>query len=139
MATNKTLETNDSVADFLSLIDNEIKRADCFKIAALMAGKTGLEPKMWGPAIVGFGSYHYKYESGREGDAPLIGFSPRKNAITLYLTSNFPEKEELLKHFGKHKISKACIYIGKLADINIDVLKQMIICSVAHVKQKNYI
>ena len=81
---------------------------------------------MWGPAIVGFGSYHYKYESGREGDAPLVGFSPRKDALTLYLSSDFPERETLLTQLGKHKTGKGCVYIKKLSDVNLDVLQALI-------------
>lgn len=129
MAKNKTVETTSSVADFISLIENETKRNDSFKITEIFREQTGFEPKMWGPSIIGYGSYHYKYDSGHEGDAPLVGFSPRKNAISLYLSSTFDGREELLEKFGKHKTSKACIYINKLSDVNIEVLKEMITAS----------
>jgi len=133
MAKNKTTQTTDSVAGFISSVEDETKRNDSHHLIKLMQAQTGFEPKMWGPSIIGFGSYHYKYASGHEGDAPLVGFSPRKDAISLYLC-NFTEKEELLQKFGKHKAAKACIYIKKLADIDIEVLKIMITNSVEHLK-----
>jgi hypothetical protein len=125
MAKNKTNETTGSVTDFINAVADEGKRNDSFAIAELMQQQTGLEPKMWGPAIVGFGSYHYKYDSGHEGDAPLIAFSPRANAISLYMCS-FDGREDLLKIFGKYKMAKACIYIKKLSDVDIKVFKQLI-------------
>jgi hypothetical protein len=94
-----------------------------------MSGITGFKPYMWGPSIIGFGNYHYKYQSGHEGDAPLAGFSPRKNAITIYMASKFPERDELLKQLGKYKLTVACIYIKTLDDINISILKKMISAS----------
>ncbi|MBK9104402.1 MAG: DUF1801 domain-containing protein [Saprospiraceae bacterium] len=124
---NKTTETESSVADFLAGISDEKKRKDCQAIIDLVTSSTGLHPKMWGPAIVGFGSYHYVYESGREGDAPLAGLSPRANAITLYLGSSFDQRAELLAKFGKFKEGKGCIYIQKLEDIDTGVLAQMFI------------
>jgi hypothetical protein len=136
MAKNKTTETTTSVTDFINTVADETKRNDCFRIIELMQKQTGFEPKMWGAAIVGFGSYHYKYESGREGDAPLIGFSPRANAITLYLSSNFNTREELLKKFGKHTTGKGCVYIKKLQDINTSILKKMITDSFQHTRKK---
>jgi len=126
MAKNKTTETLASVAGFLATIKDKQKRSDSSAIADLISRHTGLEPKMWGSAIVGFGSYHYKYESGREGDAPLAAFSPRANAIVLYLSSEFDEREALLKKFGKHKTGKGCIYIQKLEDIDTSVLAKMV-------------
>lgn len=126
MAKNKTTETENSVIDFINLVTDETKRNDSFRIVELMKSQTGFEPKMWGPSIIGFGSYHYKYNSGHEGDMPLIGFSPRKNAIVLYLESNFSRRAELLQKFGKYKGGKVCIYIKKLADVNTDVLQEMI-------------
>lgn len=137
MAKNKTFETIESVSDFLDRLDSEIKKNDSLLICDLMKEATGHEAKMWGPSIIGFGSMHYKYESGHEGDVPLIGFSPRKNAMTLYMASNFPEKEELLKNFGKHKLSKSCIYVNKLKDIDVGVLKQLIKASVSHTISTN--
>jgi hypothetical protein len=103
-------------------------------MVTIMEKVTGFKAKMWGPSIVGFGSYHYKYESGREGDAPLVGFSPRKNEISLYLSSSFENRDALLEKFGKHKSAKACIYIKKLADIDQEIFKEMIALSVKHVK-----
>ena len=134
MAQNKTTENNLSVPDFLNTIPDENKRADCFNLSDILSLTTGFEAKMWGNAIVGFGSYHYKYESGREGDAPLVGFSPRKDAIALYLSSQFKDREELLAKFGKHKTAKACIYLKKMSDIDVSVLKEMTINSVERIK-----
>jgi nucleoid DNA-binding protein len=136
MAQNKTVETEASVTEYINTIADEEKRKDCAEIIKLFAKATGLKPKMWGPAIVGFGSYHYRYESGREGDAPLTGLAARVNAITLYLSSDFEKKDELLKKFGKHKTSKACIYIQKLGDVDKDVLHEMVVRSVEHTRSK---
>jgi len=134
MAKNKTTETLKSVTDFVNAMADEIKRKDSFRIIELMKSQTGFEPKMWGPSIIGFGNYHYKYASGREGDMPLVGFSPRKPAIVFYLSGNFEKRDELLKNFGKHKTNKGCIYVKKLDDINIEILKKMIAASVKHVQ-----
>lgn len=135
MAKNKTTETANSIIDFVNTVENEIKRNDAFELIKLMHEQTGFEPKMWGPSIIGFGSYHYKYASGHEGDAPLVGFSPRKEAISLYLCPLFEDKEELLAKFGKHKAAKGCIYIKKIADIDIEILKKMILLSVKHLNE----
>ncbi len=135
MAKNKTTETQSSVAGFIKTIKDEKKRKDCLAIIDLITRHTALEPKMWGTGIVGFGIYHYKYESGREGDAPLIGLSPRANAITLYL-SNVKEKEDLLKKLGKHKMGGGCIYIQKLEDIDTGILIKMIDNSIRHLSNK---
>ena len=135
MAKNKTTETQESVADFLKTIKDEKKSKDCAAIIKLITKHTGLKPKMWGTAIVGFGSYHYKYESGREGDAPLAGLSPRANAITLYF-SNAKEKPDLLKKLGKHKMGGGCIYIQKLEDIDTNILAKMINNSIKHIRRK---
>ena len=129
--TNKTTETVASVSDFINTIADEAKRADSFKLTALMEEASGHKAKMWGPAIVGFGSYHYKYESGREGDAPLIAFSPRKNSLTLYLP-DFESKEQLLQKLGKHKQSGGCTHIIKLTDVDNTVLKQLLDESFKH-------
>lgn len=126
MAKNKTFETENSVEAYIASIADEKRRNDCRQIISLMTKKTGMEPKMWGAAIVGFGSYHYKYESGHEGTAPLLGMSSRTNAITLYLSSSFEGRDVLLAKLGKHKTSKACIYIKKNEDINMEVLAEMI-------------
>ena len=132
MATNKTTETSNSVTDFINAVENEVKRNDAFELVKIMQNITGFEPKMWGPSIVGFGSYHYKYDSGHEGDAPLAGFSPRKAATTVYFYLPEENREELLSQLGKHTSSKACIYIKKLADINIEVLKKIILRSMEY-------
>ncbi|MEO6719965.1 MAG: DUF1801 domain-containing protein [Ferruginibacter sp.] len=134
MAKNKTTENDNSVTEYLKAIPDEKRRLDVSKLVELFSKQTALPPKMWGSAIVGFGSYHYKYESGREGDAPLTGLASRANAITLYLSSKFNDREELLKQFGKHKTSKACIYIQKLEDIDTKVLGKMIVNSVRHTR-----
>jgi len=135
MAKNKTTETENSVEDYLDNIPDEKRHEDCSAIIKLIRDETGLKPKMWGTGIVGFGSYHYKYESGHEGDAPLTGLASRSNAITLYLTSDFDQKDELLKKLGKCKTSKACIYIKKIEDINVSVLRKMINISVKSIKE----
>jgi nucleoid DNA-binding protein len=133
---NKTTETNNSVDAFLKSVADETKRTDSFELVKLMQQHTGFEAKMWGPAIVGFGSYHYKYASGREGDAPLVGFSPRAKEISLYLSQEFAEKEKLLQHFGKHRTGVGCVYIKKLQDINIEVLAKLITASVSYLQEK---
>lgn len=137
MAKNKTVETPGNVTDFINLIENEAKRNDSFKIVEIFRKQTGLEPKMWGSSIIGFGTYHYKYDSGREGDAPLVAFSPRKNAFSIYLSSTFDRRQELLEKFGKHKTSKACIYVNKLSDIDVNVFKEMIMASIIQPKNLN--
>ena len=137
MAKNKTIETQASVAGFLKTISDEKRRKDCSVIIDLVTKHTGLEPKMWGTAIVGFGSYHYKYESGREGDAPFTGLASRANAITLYLGSKFEKREELLSKFGKYKAGKGCIYIQKLEDIDTNILIKMVKNSIEYRKTQN--
>jgi len=126
MAKTKTHETEVKVEDFLNQIAEEKRKADGFRLLEIMEQQTGLPAKMWGPSIIGFGTYHYKYESGHEGDAPLVAFSPRKDAISLYTSLESAKRDEFLQKFGKHKASKGCIYVKKLTDINIDVLKEMI-------------
>lgn len=119
MTKNKTTETKANVEDFInSFANTEQKRKDSFELLRLMQDFSGYEPKMWGPTIIGFGSYHYRYESGREGDAPLVGFSPRKNEISLYVFTGLEEHSHLLKNLGTFKMGKACIYIKKLSDID---------------------
>ncbi len=136
MAKNKTTETEMSVIDFINtFVEDEAKRNDAFELLKIMQNVTGFEPKMWGPSIIGFGSYHYKYSSGHEGDAPLVGFSPRKAAISLYIYLSDDKKEELLSKFGKHKAAKGCIYIKKLTDIDLEILKIMISTSVKELQK----
>lgn len=119
-------ENDKSVIEFIESVESEKKKADAYKLLEIFEEVTGFKEKMWGSSIIGFGSYHYKYASGREGDAPLVAFSPRKAKISLYLDEESEEREELLENFGKHTKGKACIYVNKLADINIDVLKDLI-------------
>lgn len=136
MAKNKTTETKESVSDYLKTIKDKDRREDCTVIVDLIKKTTGFEPKMWGTGIVGFGIYHYKYESGHEGSAPLAAISSRAGAISLYLSSAFEKREELLSKFGKHKTGKACIYIKKLEDIDTRVLAEMVRKSVEHTRKK---
>lgn len=127
MAEIKTKVTKASATDFIRKVPDEDKRKDAFALLKLFKDITGEKPKMWGQSIIGFGSYHYKSErSAQEGDWPLIGFSPRKQNLTLYIMSGFPEHAALLKKLGKHKKSVGCLYINKLADVEISVLKQII-------------
>lgn len=137
MAQNKTIENKKSVAVFISKIKDEKRRKDFSAISDLITTQTGLEPKMWGTSIVGFGTYHYRYESGREGDAPLVGIASRVNVITLYLGSDFDKREELLLKFGKHKVSGGCIHIQKLEDIDTKVLTKMVKNSIRY-QQKEH-
>lgn len=131
MAKNKTQETDVNVADFIeSFANTEQKKRDSFALIELMQEVTGFEPKMWGPSIVGFGSYHYKYASGHEGDAPLAGFSPRKSAISLYVFTGREDHEHLLENLGKFRKGKSCIYINKLSDINQEELKKIMLESI---------
>jgi hypothetical protein len=127
MAEIKTKQTNVDVIEFINAFaDTEQKRADSFELLKLMQDFTGFEPKMWGPSIIGFGSYHYKSErSKQEGDWPLVGFSPRKAAISLYVFTGAKEHEYLLEGLGKFKMGKACIYVKKISDINPDALKNL--------------
>lgn len=136
MAENKTKATEISVDDFITAkVESEQMRKDSYTLIDLMQKLTGHPPKMWGPSIIGFDSYHYKYESGREGDICLVGFSPRKAAISLYLAA-YPGRDEVLKSFGKHKAEKGCIYVKKLSDIDAGVLEQMIVESAAYTREK---
>jgi len=136
MAKNKTTETNESITDFINtFVEDEVKRNDTFELIKIMQEVTHFEPKMWGPSIIGFGSYHYKYDSGHEGDAPLVGFSPRKAAISLYVYTSPDDRDELLSKLGEHKASKGCIYIKKLADIDVEVLKDLVLHSLENLKK----
>jgi hypothetical protein len=137
MAELKTKPNDQSVEAFLNSIDDEKKREDSFKILALMKEITKDEPKMWGDSIIGFGSYHYEYASGREGDWFLTGFSPRKQNLTLYLMSGFEEYDNLLKNLGKYKTGKACLYIKKIEDIDLQALRELVKQSVAHMEATN--
>ena len=136
MAGNKTQPTDASVEDFLNAVEQEQKRTDSFAVLEIMKDITGEEPLMWGPSIVGFGQYHYKYESGREGDFFLTGFSPRKQSLTCYIMGGFSRYDDLLSKLGKFKHGKGCLYVKKLEDIDLEVLKEMIRQSVAYIAKK---
>ena len=122
----KTKENDNSVITFIEAVENVKKREDAYQLLDIFTETTGYQAKMWGTSIIGFGAYHYKYASGHEGDAPLVGFSPRKAKISLYFATDEPTREELLKDFGKHTSGKACVYINKIADIDIKILKVLI-------------
>src|SRR5688572_14989069 len=126
MSTTKTKYTEVNVTDFINAYaDSDQKKADSLQLVELMQEWSGYEPTMWGPTIIGFGNYHYKYASGHEGDAPIIGFSPRKAAFSLYIFSPTPASNKLLEKLGKYKMSKACIYVKKLSDIDIPTLQKL--------------
>lgn len=136
----KTLKNENSVEEFLNSVENEQRRTDGFKILQLMQEVTAEEPKMWGPSIIGFGEYHYRYASGHEGDAPLVGFSPRKQNLTLYVMDCDSDQEDLvfqklLQQLGKHKTSKACLYINKLSDVDLTILRKLIFHSFEEAKK----
>ena len=138
MAELKTKLNNASVEKFLNSVKDEQKRQDSFKILEMMKKITKEEPKMWGPSIVGFGKYHYKYESGHEGDMCIAGFSPRKEALTIYILPGFEKYDSLMKKLGKYKTGKSCLYIKKLADVDIKVLTELIIQSVKYMQKKKW-
>ncbi len=138
MAKTKTTHTGQDVIGFLnSYLDNEQKKADSFRLIDLLQEWSGFEPKMWGPTIIGFGSYHYKYASGHEGDAPILGFSPRKAAFSLYVYSATESSKKLLAELGKFKMGKACIYVKKLEDINISTLHELCTESINYINEHN--
>ncbi len=136
MAKVKTQFTADDVYAYIDEIDNEQKKKDSLALIELMEEATGEPAIMFGPSIIGFGQYHYVYPTGHQGDAPLLGFSPRKAAISLYVFTGCEEHKHLLEDFGKFKMGKACIYIKKLEDINIDVLKNMMKESIVFISDK---
>ena len=137
MAEAKTKQTDESVPAFLEKIADERRRRDYLVVLGLMKEATGEEPKMWGRSIVGFGRYRYKYESGREGEWPIIGFSPSKNDLTLYIMPGFEPFPELMAKLGKHKTGKSCLYIKKLEDVDLGVLKQLLIRSTEKMSAKH--
>lgn len=124
-AKNKTTKTDKSVEDYLSTIAKDDRQADCREILSMMTDMTGWEPKMWGASIVGLGDYHYKYDSGREGDFMRIGFSSRAQNITIYIMPGYQDFSEELSRLGKHKLGKSCLYIKRLSDVDTDVLKEI--------------
>ena len=136
MAELKTRPTAVSVDDFLKTVTDEDRRKDCLTIVKIMEQATRAEPRMWGPGIVGFGTYHYKYASGHEGDWMLTGFSPRKQDLTLYIMPGFGHYEAMMARLGKYKTGKSCLYIKRLADVDMSVLKELVTASVQHMKRK---
>ena len=137
MAENKTKATKASVTEFMNSIDDPQKRADARKVAAMMRRVTGKRAKMWGPSIVGYGTYHYKYASGREGDFMVAGFSPRKQALAVYIMAGFGHFDALMARLGKYKTGKSCLYIKRLSDVDEKVLEKLIAESVKYMR-KNY-
>jgi hypothetical protein len=136
MAVLKTKLNNASVSDFIDAIPDESRRADCKAIAKLMKKVTGEKPKMWGASIVGFGAYHYRYATGNEGDWLVTGFSPRAQALTLYIMSGFDGEPELMKKLGKFKSGKSCLYIKRLADVDAGMLEQLVRRSVEFIRKR---
>ena len=136
MTKNKTRQGNSSVAAFIEAVPDQTRRADARALVDLMQRATGQEPKMWGPTIIGFGSYHYTYESGREGDMPLAGFSPRKAATVLYNLTGFDGSEALIARLGRHTAGKSCVYVRKLSDVDQTVLEALIATSVAAIRER---
>lgn len=125
----KTKKTSASVKDFLDGIADEERRQDCRTVAKMLQRATGAKPTMWGPSVVGFGDYHYRYESGRENDWFVAGFSPRKGDLTIYLMSGLPQYEHILKRLGKHRTGKGCLYIRRLSDVDETVLEELVTTS----------
>jgi len=133
---NKTKPEKVSVTKFVDAVENDLRRSDAKVLLKVFKKVTGMKPVMWGPTIVGYGRYHYKYESGREGDALITGFSPRKANLVLYVMPGYGELNDSLARLGKHKLGKSCLYINKLADIDIDVLEEIIAYGVDTMKEK---
>jgi hypothetical protein len=136
MADNKTTANDQSVEAFLNAVPDERKRNDSFTVLEMLKEASGMEPKMWGSSIVGVGSYHYKYESGREGDTMIAGFSPRKQNLTFYNVGGFEQYDDLLKQLGKHTLGKGCLYIKRLDDVDLSTLRKLIEASVQQANQK---
>ncbi len=137
MSENKTRPTDQNVTDFLNSVDHKTRREDSFALLEMMQEITGEEAVMWGSSIVGFGSCHYKYESGREGDMPLVGFSPRKQSMSLYIMTRFDDHEDPLAELGKYKTGQSCLYVNKLADVDDNVLRRLIKRSYEYTKETN--
>jgi hypothetical protein len=136
-ATLKTVPTEKKVNDFINATNDPQKIADSFTLIEIMSRLTGKQPKMWGPSIIGFGSYHYKYESGREGDASVTGFSPRKGNLVIYIMPGYQNLDKELSKLGKHTIGKSCLYLKKLDDVNLEILEKIISHGIEYMK-KNY-
>lgn len=135
MYEQKTKETDESVIEFIESVENPKKRQDAYRLLEIFEETSGYPAKMWGPSIIGFGSYHYVYASGHEGDAPLVGFSPRKAKTTLYFATGDDERIQLLEKLGKHTSGKGCVYINKTDDVDISVLKELITQSIAFLQK----
>lgn len=133
---NKTQPTDQSVESFLDSVDDEQKRVDSYALLKLIGEVTGDKPVMWGSSIVGFGTYHYKYASGREGEFMVTGFSPRKRNLTIYIMPGFDQYEQMLSRLGKYKTGRSCLYVNKLADIDMGVLRELITADVKHMREK---
>ena len=136
MSEIKTRPTDASVEAFIDAVDHPRRREDARTLLELMQRVTGEQPVMWGPSIVGYGSYHYRYASGQEADWPITGFSPRKQNLSIYIMTGFEEADELLTRLGKHKTGKSCLYVNKLADVDLDVLEKLVRASVAEMKRR---
>lgn len=137
MADNKTQVTDVDPMEFIAAVEHPTRRADAETLVDMLRRVTGCEPKMWGPSIVGFGRYHYRYESGREGDFLLTGFSPRRSNLVLYVLPGYDDLGDRLDELGKHRLGKSCLYINKLADVDLDVLERIVIDGVAEMR-RNY-
>ncbi len=135
MYEQKTKETDADVIEFIESVESPKKREDAYKLLQIFEETSGYEAKMWGTSIIGFGSYHYVYPTGHSGDAPLVGFSPRKAKISLYFATGDPDRGPLLERFGKHTTGKACVYINKTADVDLEVLKELIVQSIDFLQQ----
>ena len=135
-AENKTKATSVSPESFIETVEHDVRRADAKLLLDLFADVTQLVPRMWGPSIIGYGRYHYKYESGREGDFMMTGFSPRKQNLSIYILPGYSDFSEILGRLGKHKHGKSCLYINKLSDVDIDVLKELIAAGLEDLKRK---
>lgn len=135
-AENKTRATAVSPVDFINTVDHTTRRQDALRLLDIFEEVTGLTPKMWGPSIIGYGRYHYKYESGREGEFLMTGFSPRKANLVIYILPGYRDMSEPLSRLGKHKIGKSCLYINKLADVDEGVLREMIRDGVQYMRGK---
>ncbi|MCP4122406.1 MAG: DUF1801 domain-containing protein [Bacteroidetes bacterium] len=136
MSQNKTTPTEKDVLAFINAVEHKGRRQDALTLLEFMKELTGLPPKMWGPSIIGFGSYHYQYDSGREGDMLITGFSPRKASSVVYIVSGFKRYDDLLQKLGNHKTGKSCLYINKLDDVDMDVLKELVQLSIQFIKEK---
>jgi hypothetical protein len=137
MSDLKTRKNEGDVRAFIASVENDRRRADAFTLLDLMQDALGEAPALWGDSIIGFGSYHYQYDSGREGDMPLVGFSPRKQNLAVYIMAGFDQYDALLDKLGKHKTGKACLYINKLADVDQDVLIELVKRSAKHMARTN--